>query len=270
MEEKSEKPTSAYSAIISHLFFARFKPGVEKIPFTRNELVSAAKAMGVSLPKNLGDVMYSYRYRKPLPPDVLATQPRGFEWIIEGTGDAKYVFALVPLNRIVPNPSLVSVKIPDATPEIIGRYALGDEQALLAKVRYNRLIDLFLGVTAYSLQNHLRTKVPGIGQIEIDEVYVAVDKHGRQFAVPVQAKGGHDQHGVVQTTQDIAWCGRRLPDLICRPVSVQFVTKTKIAMFELLDENGTVKIADERHYELVPYETITKDDLKLYQRIARD
>src|SRR5271157_4057421 len=37
------------------------------------------------------------------------------------------------------------------------QYKFTDEQALLAKVRYTRLIDTFLGITAYSLQNHLRT-----------------------------------------------------------------------------------------------------------------
>ena len=91
------------------------------------------------------------------------------------------------------------IKIPDATPEIISAYALNDEQALLAKVRYNRLIDLFLGITANSLQNHMRTTVKGIGQIEIDEVYVALDRRGIQYVIPVQAKGGKDQLSVVQT-----------------------------------------------------------------------
>jgi hypothetical protein len=31
--------------------------------------------------------------------------------------------------------------------------------------RYNRLIDIFLGISAYSLQNHLRTGIPTYGQI---------------------------------------------------------------------------------------------------------
>ena len=71
--------------------------------------------------------------------------------------------------------------IPDATPELIRAYALDDEQALLAIVRYNRLIDTFLGLTTYSLQNHLRTTVQGMGQIEIDELYIGLDKHGCHY-----------------------------------------------------------------------------------------
>ena len=80
---------------------------------------------------------------------------------------------------------MLATKIPDATPSIVEKYALDDEQALLTKLRYNRLIDIFTGVTCYSLQNHLRTTVPGIGQVETDEIYVGVDKLGRQFVFPV-------------------------------------------------------------------------------------
>lgn len=54
-------------------------------------------------------------------------------------------------------------------------------------MRYNRLIDIFQRVAAYSLQNHLRTSVPGMGQIETDEIYLAIDNRGRQFVIPVQA-----------------------------------------------------------------------------------
>ncbi len=58
---------------------------------------------------------------------------------------------------------LSETKIPDSTPGIVMMYALSDEQALLARLRYNRLIDIFTAVTCYSLQNHLRTAVPNVG-----------------------------------------------------------------------------------------------------------
>lgn len=188
----------------------------------------------------------------------------GKEWIIEGTGIAKYRFRLAKVVRIVPSENLITIKVPDATPEIIGAYAQSDEQALLAKVRYNRLVDIFLGITTYSLQNHLRTTVTGIGQIEIDEVYVGVDKHGRQFVIPVQAKGGSDKHGVVQTQQDIACCAEKFPTLICRAVSAQFMSGNKIALFELALEDGDVKVVEERHYQLVAASDITVGDLEAY------
>lgn len=169
----------------------------------------------------------------------------------------------------MPRDDLVTLKIPDATPEIITAYALSDEQALLAKVRYNRLIDIFLGIAAYSLQNHLRTTVAGIGQIEVDEIYVGIDRHGRQFVIPVQAKGGNDQHGAIQTQQDIACCQAKFPTLICRPVSAQFMAETRIALFELAIEDGELKIVEERHYRLVPATEISPEDLNAYATRAK-
>lgn len=134
----------------------------------------AAEELGLKVPKNLGDIVYSYRYRRPLPEAVRNTCNDPEEWIIRGIGHAKYRFLRVPITNIEPQPGLYQTKVPDATPEIVGKYALSDEQALLAKVRYNRLIDIFTGVATYSLQNHLRTQIPDIGQIEIDELYVGV------------------------------------------------------------------------------------------------
>jgi hypothetical protein len=101
----------------------------------------------IKLPKNLGDVIYSFRYRVPLPDKILKTQTSGRQWIIEGVGKARYRFRLAKENRIVPSANRVTIKIPDATPELIASYAQTDEQALLAKVRYNRLVDIFLGLT---------------------------------------------------------------------------------------------------------------------------
>lgn len=253
-----------YGTVMLRIFREKRPAKVDSFLFEREDIVRAAEAERIKLPKNLGDVVYSFRYRAKLPDEILATQPEGFEWIIEGAGKARYRFRLSRINRIEPRTDLAEIKLPDSTPEIIGAHALSDEQGLLAKTRYNRLIDTFLGVTAHSLQNHLRTTVPGIGQIEIDEVYLAVDKFGRQFVVPVQAKGGNDKHGVIQTLQDIAWCRKALPDLVCRPVSVQFVSSDKIAMFELTEENGTVKVVEERHYRLVPAKKITSRDLERY------
>jgi hypothetical protein len=57
---------------------------------------------------------------------------------------------------IVPRPDLIAIKIPDATPEIIAAYALTHEQSLLAKVRYNRLIDIFLGIDLFACRTTCR------------------------------------------------------------------------------------------------------------------
>ncbi|WP_019498667.1 hypothetical protein [Pseudanabaena sp. PCC 6802] len=264
MAKRLGEKQSRYKSLVSKVFLDRYREGLTEVPFMRSDLESAAQDLGIELPKNIGDALYSIRYRTQMPDEVLATQPEGREWIIEGKGKASYAFSLVSINRIVPNEALVKIKIPDATPEIIGAYALSDEQALLAKVRYNRLIDIFLGITGYSLQNHLRTTVKKIGQIEIDEIYVGIDRQGRQYILPVQAKGGNDQLSAVQTKQDIHCCQQKFSNLICRPISTQFMADDVIAMFELTLDDDQVRIIDERHYKLVPANQISTDDLKSY------
>ncbi len=261
--EKKQRP-QVYEPIISAIFKKHNRTGLVEFEFERDEIVQAAGELKLTPPKNLGDLVYYFRYRKSLPDDVIATARSGFEWIIEGRGTGRYAMKQVTKHRIRPRTDMMAVKIPDSTPEIISAYALGDEQALLAKVRYNRLIDVFLGVTAYSLQNHLRTTVKGLGQIEIDEIYVALDRSGVQYVVPVQAKGGNDEHSVVQSRQDFLCCKSKFPGLVCRAVSTQFMENKKIAMFELLVEGDEVQVVQERHFRLVPAEQISPEDLKTY------
>lgn len=258
------KKLNRYSEIVAEVFHKNFRPGAGVVAFQRDEFVAAAISKGVVLPKNLGDAIYSFKYRSPLPSSIVVTAPDGFEWGIYGAGRSKYEFRLARPLSIVPRPNQLVVKLPDATPEIIAAHALGDEQALLAKVRYNRLIDIFLGITASSLQNHLRTTVKDIGQIEIDELYVGVDRSGCQYVIPVQAKGGKDKHGRQQTEQDMACCAEKFPDLISRPVSAQFITRNKIAMFELAMQDGEIRVVSEEHYELTPAAAITTGDLRIY------
>jgi hypothetical protein len=265
MATKNPK-TAQYSSIIVLLFQKHWKKGVREFEFHRDEMVGAAAAIGVERPDNLGDVIYSFKFRRELPPEIVQTAPKGMSWILEGAGHGRYRFRLVKVGgtSIKPREDISAIKIPDATPEIISAYALGDEQALLAKVRYNRLIDIFLGLTTYSLQNHLRTQVKGMGQIEIDEIYVGLNRNGAQYVIPVQAKGGSDKLSPVQTMQDIACCEAKFPDLICRPVSAQFMNDRVIALFELTVEGGNALIVEERHYRLVPADQIESTTKRQY------
>ena len=169
-----------------------------------------------------------------------------------------------------PNPALAVTKIPDATPGLIAKYAFGDEQALLARVRYNRLVDIFLGIVCYSLQNHLRTTVSGMGQVETDEIYVGVDKSGSHYVIPVQAKGGDDRLSRVQIEQDLALCADKLPSLACRPVGAQFVQDDLIALFEFERQEREIVVVSEKHYELVSPDTVTEEDLLRYRQRLSD
>jgi len=265
VSEESPRITNRYQAIIEKIFFSHYVEGEKELSFARDEIATAAKDLQIALPKNLGDVLYAIRYRIPFPNSVLETQTEGMEWIIEGVGRGLYAFRLVRLNRIRPREDLITTLIPDATPEIISSYALDDEQALLAIVRYNRLIDIFLGLTTYSLQNHLRSTVSSGSQVEIDELYVGLDRRGAQYVIPVQAKGGNDQISVVQTRQDMTWCNEKFEGTRCLPVSAQFMSDNRIAMFQLTIEDDFVKVVEERHYRLVPSTELDREAITNYR-----
>lgn len=261
---KAKRP-NRYKLLIERIFLNHWGEGVTEFEFAREEIETVATELEVKLPKNQGDVTYALRYRIDYPEAIIATQPEGLEWIIEGAGRARYRFRLVKKTRILPRQDLARIAIPDATPELIRAYALDDEQALLAIVRYNRLIDTFLGLTTYSLQNHLRTTVKGIGQIEIDELYVGLDKRGCHYVIPVQAKGGNDQIGVVQTTQDIRFVEQKFPGMRCRAISAQFMEDGVVALFELTLQDDEVRVVEERHYKLVPATDLDRVAIRDYR-----
>lgn len=264
MAKKAKGGLNRYQALIERIFLDHWKQGDTEFEFIREELETNAPALGFKSVKNIGDVPYSFRYRNQLPQSILDTQPEGLEWIIVGAGRSRYRFKLVKKTRIKPREDLVRIAIPDATPELIRAYALDDEQALLAIVRYNRLIDTFLGLTTYSLQNHLRTTVKDIGQIEIDELYIGLDKRGCHYVIPVQAKGGKDQIGIVQTAQDIAFVEQKFPGMRCRAIAAQFMEGGVVALFELTLQDDEIKVVEERHYKLVPASDLDQDAIRKY------
>lgn len=258
-----------YNAIICCIFLERYEQGKTSIVFAREEFLQKAQELGVESPKNLGDIIYHYKYRKNLPEEITKTAPDGYYWRIRNIGKACYEFILEEgMEFIEPDKMLATIKIPDSTPSIVRKYSISDEQALLTIVRYNRLIDIFLGITCYSLQNHLRTTVVGIGQIETDEIYVGLDKKGRQFIIPVQAKGGSDKLGVTQIEQDFELCKQKYPQLICRAIACQFITSDVVAMFAFSVEEGKIVKENERHYKIIEAKEISDDDLNRYKNIC--
>lgn len=256
-----------YDSIIEYIFFSKYREEMTEVYFEREDLERTANELNISRPKNLGDIIYSYKYRSALPENISKTAKEGMCWRLKNIGTAKYKFVLSDFDWIEPDKLLGTIKIPDATPSIIKKYTASDGQALLAMVRYNRLIDVFLGITCYSLQTHLRTTVLGIGQIETGEVYIGIDQKGHQFIIPVQVKSGNDKLGVSQIEQDIAMCAQKYPNLICRAIACQFVTANIIALFEFQpNEDRAIKM-DEKHYRLVDAQEISTTELFTYNRI---
>jgi hypothetical protein len=83
------------------------------------------------------------------------------------------------------------------------------------------------------------------------------------------AKGGSDRHAAVQTQQDIAYCATKFPNLICRAVSAQFMSGDRIAMFELVLQDDEIRVAEEKHYQLVSSASISLEDLQSYRSLGQ-
>ena len=265
MPDSAQKEPNRYSKIIERIFLKYYEEGAREVSFERKDIEKVAKELKIKLPKNLGDVIYSFRYRASLPKTIKSRAPKGENWIIRPAGRSRYCFVATKLTTISPSKNLAETKIPDSTPGVISMYSLSDEQALLAKLRYNRLVDIFSKVTCYSLQSHVRTATPRLGQVETDEIYIGVDRRGAHYVFPIQAKGGRDKLNVVQIEQDFEICSSKFPTLICRPIAAQFMDENLIALFEFEKNNDEVVISLEKHYRLVPSEKISPEDLKNYR-----
>jgi hypothetical protein len=90
------------------------------------------------------------------------------------------------------------------------------------------------------------------------------------YVIPVQAKGGSDRLNVVQIEQDIALCAEKFPNLVCKPVAAQFMDDDLIALFAFEEDEKGVGVCGEKHYRLVPPESVTVDDLKKYRQRSEE
>lgn len=253
-----------YKPVIEDIFLARYKQGATEISFTMDDIVKTAAKLKVDV-GNRADISYNFRNRSVTPQLISKTAPSGFEWIIRGAGKGKYNFALVPETlALKPTPGFAETKIPNATPNIISQYALTDEQALLAMVRCNRLVDIFTGLTCYSLQNHLRTSIKS-GQIEVDELYIGIDKRGVHYILPVEAKGKKEKLGRVQIEQNFALCREKFPNLKCKLIATQFMPNDVIVLSELEINNDDLSKVAEKHYRLVRHDELSSEELEIYK-----
>ena len=278
---KRSSGETVYVRIIRKLFAERHAHGRRSFDFDRGDITAIAQRLRVSVPKNLGDNIYAIRHgRQELPDDIKALAPRNKSWLLLPNGRGKYRFQAAARTFLAPDESLEATLIPDATPQILNRYVQGDEQAVLARILYSRLIDIFLGVAAYRMQSHLRTTIKHFGdsQIEIDEVYVGTEQSGAHFLIPVQAKGlaTKERISCVQLICDNYWCAESFPNAVARVLAAKIIRKetlgrTKdimtIALIEAkIDDNYNVTKARERHFKLVPSSLLSDAQVKRYRR----
>lgn len=239
-----------YSQIIERIFQKVYAPGQTLLSFKREAIIESARELEIEVPKNLGDVIYSFRSRQKLPNSITKTEPPGYEWLIQSEGHGLYAFSLKPALDLTPA-DVEHISIPDATPFLVVLHAQSDEQALLARIRYNRLIDLFTGVTCYHLQSHYRTAVPRIGQTETNDLYFGFDGTGEQYILPVQAKGLKEKMSRIQIENDFAIFQMKFRDLIAKPIGTMQTSENTIVLFEFGYVDAELTKIDEAHYDLL-------------------
>ncbi len=264
----SELVSNPLPKLVERVFFLNYGPGLTAFTFNGDDIADAACAIGLDLTEEGIDPENAIGRHFDLPQTVRETQPNGSEWVIEMRAPGKYVAKLVRESRLLPQARVPLVKLPDATPQIVTSCVLSEEQSLLSKIRYNRLVDLFLGVVAHPLENRPRAPLHEYGEIEIGEVYVGIDRDGCQVVVPVRAKGAHDPASITRAQQDLRCCMEQFPRLQCRGISAQYIGKDSIALFELTLVGGEVRVVDERHYQLAPAQAISENELEHYRRTA--
>lgn len=241
-----------YDEIIVKLFNELYKPGLSRLEFNKDQLARICKDLGIIV-KNIPDIIYTYRYRAELPRSI--TQKGN--WAIIGKGKGKYTFVKLSRDLYVHIPTdLEIIPIPDATPGVVLKHVGVDEQSLLAKVRYNRLVDIFLGITAFHLQGHFRTFLEEIGQVEIDDLYVAVDKEGKEYVIPIGAKGPdpREKVGITHVADLINFGKQNFPELILRPVVIKEWQDGSIFMllFNTPDNMEEIRTVSYKRYKPVP------------------
>lgn len=249
------------------------------IPFAMEDIKDVIHRLNLN--SNPYDLKYNSKSRGDFPEAMRAAAAAGKEWRVTTLAKGKYAFTLHDEGEgiIEPDTALPRIKIYDALPSIVERYARKDEQALLARIRYNNLVGVFLGLSVYSLQSHWKTSIRGAGiPIEIDEMYVGMDANGCQFVIPVEAKSVGPRENVTasQVLESYRAAQLQFPAAEIVPVAAKVLDDYSIAMWRLeVDvQTGTVKPVFERHYELSrnpaagsPQPTLLQDEAAKYRPV---
>ena len=78
-----------YASIVEAIFRSKYKPGMREVDFERQDIERFAKKLRIKLPRNPGDLVYSFRYRAALPESIRIKAGKDATWIIRGVGRSK-------------------------------------------------------------------------------------------------------------------------------------------------------------------------------------
>ena len=241
-----------YDEVILEVFMRHYQAGVDRLIFEKDELAEICLKHGITV-RNIPDIIYTYRVRRMLPAKILDTG----HWAIEPSGRGTYAFLLLsnPPHFDIPLQDYAPVDIYNSIPEVVEGLLRQDEQSLLTRILYNRLVDIFSGLTCFHIQNHYRSFVTDGGEVELDAIYVGVDKTGKLFVLPVEAKsqGESEMIGRIQISQMDKLVRQDFPNLNRRILAIKALQDETIAIIEFSDheEPDDIKIISIGRFRLI-------------------
>jgi len=232
---RAPNQSTDYDNVILEVFQRNYREGATYLKFRKDELGEVCNKHGITI-RNIPDIIYTYRSRRKLPAEIL---DKG-HWAIEPAGRGAYAFRLLsnPPYFEIPFSDYAPVDIYNAIPEVVEGLLRQDEQSLLTRILYNRLVDIFTGLTCFHIQNHYRSFVKGVGEVELDALYVGVDKTGTLFVLPIEAKSQAESEmiGRIQVSQMAKLVHQDFPELKHRILAAKALADGTIALVEFNDQ----------------------------------
>ena len=233
---ENREELSKYDEVILRAFQRHYQEGSSFLEFSKDELNEICLELGIVV-RNIPDIVYTFRSRRRLPKEIRKTG----HWAIAPAGHGTYAFQQLanPPHFEIPFGDYTPIDIYNAIPEVVEGLLRQDEQSLLTRILYNRLVDIFTGLACFHIQNHYRSSVSGLGEVELDALYVGVDKAGDLFVLPIEAKSQAENEliGRIQISQMVRLVRQDFGDLHRRILAVKALSDGTIAMIEFSDHD---------------------------------
>ncbi len=143
-KDESGGQLSHYDEVILRVFRRHYHKGGSFLEFSKDELDKICRELGI-VARNIPDIVYTFRSRRRLPEGIRKTG----HWAIAAAGRGTYAFQRLanPPHFEIPFGDYTPIDIYDAIPEVVEGLLRQDEQSLLTRILYNRLVDIFTGLT---------------------------------------------------------------------------------------------------------------------------
>ncbi|MCX6049954.1 MAG: hypothetical protein NT075_33060 [Chloroflexi bacterium] len=152
---------------------------------------------------------------------------------------------------VAPSPLWAKSKVVDLTPTNINEFDLNEKQLLLARIRYNRLIDFFTGCDCFSLQRNDQITDTNTNKIENIEIYFGTRARDGQFIIPVKSFDRQEKILVRKISQDFTAYEAEFPTLHCIPIAAQWMEEHTLALFSFSRRYDGFWLSEEKHYQLM-------------------